>query len=190
MEEAVKEISFYDDYIRALRHVEDFLSDKQIRRKYMSTLPENLRPLFASYSTVHIDWRWAFLAKALTKLIPLIEVMKQNWDVNQILSSDSGKKLSNETVRNCEKALFRPFFAEIGEMLRLHGDVLQRSAHALEGCECHKVCRHTELLASYLGLEQDRGKTTGPNLPEPSVPAVSTQKKLKFPMSSNPVASR
>ena len=112
-----------DDYIDHLRDAENFLSNRQLRRKFMSLLPEPLRHLFQHYSTVHIDWKWEFL---------------DNYNTEQLLAKASGEKANNETVTKCGATMQKPFFAEFSEMIRMHGKCIEEVAHTL-GRFCHKV---------------------------------------------------
>ena len=153
LETSVKDMDVYEDWITHLRHVETFLSDKKLRRKFQSTLPPEFQPLFKSYATVHIDWRWEMLSKALDVLIPLLPVMISHWNEDLLLSSDSGKRLKSEDTKNCGKALKRPYFAELSELVRLHGKILDEGAHALEGCRCHKVHTGSNRRGLGTGLE-------------------------------------
>ena len=142
LEEAIKQMDGYHDYITHLNYIETLLSDKMLRRKFQSILPLPLRDLFKAYSTVHIDWRWEMLSKALVVLIPLLSILQQHFDVEKMKATDNkGRRVSTEKIANCAKALRVPFIAEFSEMIRCVGHILEEFAHKLEGCLCHKVGR-------------------------------------------------
>ena len=45
------------------------------------------RSLFDHYSTVHVNWEWEFLTRALQPLIPLLKHVGQYFDVQTMLGS-------------------------------------------------------------------------------------------------------
>ena len=78
LQHGVEKLALYKNFLKHLRAVEAFLSDKSLRRLYMATClaehPE--KDKLRNYSTVHIDWRWEMLSKALHRLfspLPLLE---------------------------------------------------------------------------------------------------------------------
>ena len=59
------------DFMNHLRALESFLSDRQLRRTFLRSclVDQPCFDSFTNYSTIHINWRWAFLSKALDKLV-------------------------------------------------------------------------------------------------------------------------
>ena len=79
VKEGIEAMENHKDYLDKLRCVEGFLSDRALRRAYQARCEfESVkeRDTFTHYSTVHIDWRWEFLSKALNRLVPLIRCMQ------------------------------------------------------------------------------------------------------------------
>ena len=54
------------------------------------------------------------------------------------MKSDDGK-IDPVVAREAHAALRLPCFLEFCEMARSLGNVLERTAHRLEGCECHRA---------------------------------------------------
>ena len=139
LQEAIEGMDGHKDFIHKLRAVEDFLSDKSLRRAFQARClrPEDVR-LFEWYSTVHIDWKWEFLSKALDKLVVLIRIMIRDFDAKKI--SGAGKQSVTESNKtNLCAAVFadEPHFPEMCELLRVLGVVIEKHAHKLESCWCH-----------------------------------------------------
>ena len=139
LEHSVKKIPLYAEFVVKLRAVEDFLSDKSLRRLFVATcvpvMEEKL--LFSHYSVVHIDWRWEFLSIALTKLVVLMPVLRQRLHVDAMVRSEAGS-IKPTVVEAARKTLDTPGFVEFCEMLLANGNILETFAHRLEGCECHR----------------------------------------------------
>ena len=142
LQECVEEMECYDEFLDSLRDIQTFLIDPKLRRKFLALcLPAEYawaRKLFGSYSATHIDWRWEMLSKVLFKMVPMLDLLARFWDLEKMLSTDaSGEKLSSQAINNCSAALKKPFFAELSEMVRVHGAAIETFASRLEGCHCH-----------------------------------------------------
>lgn len=139
LQHGVERLSVGKRFIHQLRSIERFLSDKSLRRLFMATciLPSE-RHLFAAYSTVHIDWRWEMLSIALNQLIPKLRLMVLRWDRNKLRNAGD-EKIDTNSIRDCDEALRTPFFLEFCVMIQTKGGTLERYAHRLEGCECHRA---------------------------------------------------
>lgn len=141
LKEAFGELKSTDSFICRLRDIERFLSDKGLRTAFMEKCMQDVskRHLFVNYSTTHIDWRWEFLGKVLSQLIPLLEHLKGGFNESVLLSSASGDKISNATVSACGDALRKEDGFECRcELFRVIGGVLETYAHKLESCHCHE----------------------------------------------------
>ena len=141
LQHAVEALPTYRHWLNRLRSVERFLPDKSIRRLFMATCmeghPEQQR--LKSYSTVHIDWRWEMLSRALDQLIPIAHLLRERFDLNKLLSKvEDGTKVDAEILREAHSALQIQHFLQCCEMVRSVWHVLERAAHRLEGCECHR----------------------------------------------------
>ena len=92
LQHAVEVLPVHRHFITRLKALEQFLADKQLRRFYVATcLQGHARvAMFKQYSTVHIDWRWEVLNKALDQLIPLFNAMKGTVNSQDITMSDGG----------------------------------------------------------------------------------------------------
>ena len=74
------------DFTQKLRSVEDFMSDKSLRKAFQAHCLTSMsdKDAFTHYNTVHIDWKWEFLRKALSKLVPLIRTLSDTFDTAKI----------------------------------------------------------------------------------------------------------
>ena len=76
------------------------------------------------------------MCKALKQLIPLFELLKDRFDLSRMKASDDSK-VDVSMLNEVDKVLNIPYFLELSEMVRVVGTILERTAHRLEGCECH-----------------------------------------------------
>ena len=81
----VEKLENHGFFMNSLRGMERFLSDKSLRRLFVARCLGGWEHpdawMFASYSTVHIDWRWEMLEVAFKKLIPLMKTLVANFSV-------------------------------------------------------------------------------------------------------------
>ena len=126
LEEGVKDMPIYKDYIDLLRIFQNMLSQRPLREKFQESCIKGKAcySLFNSYQTVHIDWRWEFLSKALDHLIPLIVYLRAHFDPQKMLAGDTGM-LKCALIKQVHDALQRPCFDEMSEMLRVAGKPLR-----------------------------------------------------------------
>ena len=139
LKEAVESVPGWADYMSELRTVQEFLSDKSLRGSFQfHCCPPDMRHLFDSYSTTHIDWKWEMLGKALTKLVPLIQPLARFIDTARILNT--GRVLTAGHLVQLVEHIFKnePAFAEVSELLRVMGAVVEHYAKQLETCWCHE----------------------------------------------------
>ena len=93
--------------------------------------------VLANYSTVHIDWRWEMLSRALNKLVPIFEVLLEKFDLQKFLQNEDGK-VDVQTAKLAHAAINTPDYVSFCEMVRSAGVIIDRAGHRLEGCECHR----------------------------------------------------
>ena len=138
LEEAVMSLESAHIFMEQLRSLERFLSNRELRAKFQaSCLAEaDCKSRFNHYPTVHVEWRWEFLSKALDDLGPLFPLMQQHFDLAKILQSDAGVLHRND-VDEVNKVLQSETFLAYAEMLRVHGKAVEHSAKGLETCWCH-----------------------------------------------------
>jgi hypothetical protein len=139
LETAVKGLDLASRFMDCMLILQTFMSNKQLRRKFQTSClgvghPDRSR--FDAYSTVHIDWRWEFLSRALDTLVPLYETLQRFFDKAKMLTGETGM-LTISVVASLAQVLATPNIVEFGEMLRVVGKVLEKCAHKLEGCWCH-----------------------------------------------------
>ena len=139
LEEAVKGLSVSKAFLDHLRALQQFLSDKQLRRTFQASCLAG-KPCFGKFSkyrTVHIDWRWEFLSKALDHFIPHVSRFEAEL---QCRPDPCSRKRSLE--KHCcwrgRKSFGGSVFLEVCEMLRMAGKAIEGVAHKLEGCWCHE----------------------------------------------------
>ena len=72
LQNGVEKIPQNKKWIKRLKALERFLSDKSLRRLFMAQCFKDSEDeqLFTHYSSVEIDWRWEALEKALDRLLP------------------------------------------------------------------------------------------------------------------------
>ena len=135
LQAGVTNLTFAKQWLEYLGVLRQFLSNKQLRWIFQYSCLTGT-PAFAKfnhYATVHIDWRWEFLSKALCRLLPLYGDLKQYWDEAKVMQGESG--MSNmAALKNVTQVLAVPDIEEFGEMLRVQGKTLEHMAHKLEGC--------------------------------------------------------
>ena len=127
--------------MNSLRGMERFLSDKSLRRLFVARCLGGWEHpdawMFASYSTVHIDWRWEMLELAFKKLIPLMKTLVANFSVEKLSTKTDDGKFDAQTIKDANRFISMQFVLPFSEMVRAMGEIINRSAHRLEACECH-----------------------------------------------------
>ena len=139
LESAVAQLPVAKQFLEHLKVLESFLSNRTLRAKFQASCVQG-QPCcasFSSYATVHIEWRWEFLSLALDKLVPLFSDMQQHFSASKMLASESGI-LQSKVIKQVEVVLATPCFVEFAELLRVTGKTIERTAHKLEGCLCHR----------------------------------------------------
>ena len=142
LQEALSSLPSTTEYIEKLRAVESFLSNKQLRQAFQWRCIGNpgVRAQFDNYSTVHIDWKWNFLEKALTKLVPLISVMEKHFDIQKLSgAATAGEQLKDVCLTSVDVTLTSdPCFGTRSELFRSMGFIVNKYASKLETCFCHE----------------------------------------------------
>ena len=79
------------DFLDQARHVENFLSAKFMRRTFHARCLHDAaeRQLLNDFSTVHLNWKWEFLTRALKPLVPLLPTMINRFDTTLLLEASS-----------------------------------------------------------------------------------------------------
>ena len=120
LETSVKKLEMAAKFFNALRAIESFLSNRQLRRKFqvscLSTAPPGVSQKFDGYGTVHIDWRCEFLSLALDKLVPLFELLRTSWDEDAVAQGESGD-LKRTVIKEMTNAVRMHNFLVFAEML-------------------------------------------------------------------------
>ena len=138
LESSIKKLRGHEHWLNRLKSIERFLCDKSMRRLFRLLFGQDDPEFLKSYSTVHIDWRWEMLSKALDQLLPILRKLRERFDLDRFLRSEDGAKVDANVVREAHVAINSTHFPELSEMMRLHGKILEKYAHRLEGCECHR----------------------------------------------------
>ena len=137
LENSITKLPNHHSFMTRLKHLENFLADRSLRRLFMNACVEPvLHKEFEHYSTVHISWRWEVLVKALDHLIPRFQLMKERFNVEKIERQPDGK-VDSQLVKEAHATLSSELFIEFCVLVRSSGSILQRYAHALGGCQCH-----------------------------------------------------
>ena len=110
LEKCCKRSKLYKNFIDILIILQTFYCDKGLLRKFKATCfegYEQLVSMFDNIPTVHIDWRWESLCKALDQNIPLFPVLKARFRKDKLEARDGSGMLSNSTVKSLDKTLKR-----------------------------------------------------------------------------------
>jgi hypothetical protein len=76
------------------------------------------------------------LGKVLAQLLPLLPILMLDFDPAKMAAGN--KEDDAKVIRAAGETLSQPFFLEFSHMVYQRGLVLERIAHRLEGCECHR----------------------------------------------------
>ena len=127
------------EYIECLAMIEAFLSDKELRNRFVAfcCMDELEQRWFKTHPTIHIDWKWEFLAHALRELKPRLQILIDRFDVQKMLSGDSGK-LSSQVVIACVVVLKLLRLVVKTELLLVVCELFQYYVGKLECCHCHE----------------------------------------------------
>ena len=153
LREAVESMDGCKDFLDQLRHVEDFLSAKFMRRAFQARCFYDAaeRKLFNYFSTVHINWKWEFLTRALKPLVPLLPTMTKRFDTTLLLEASSNVTEKGTIMTVGAILANNPSFAAICELVRIVAAVVEKYAGKLEGCWCHE-----EVWAQKTGYKRKR----------------------------------
>ena len=138
LESSIKKLKGYEHWLNRLRSLERFLCDKSMRRRFRKLFCQDDPNFLKAYSTVHIDWRWEMLSKALDQLLPIFEQLRARFDLATFLEAEDAGSVDPVMVREAHAALNSEHFFELTALMAEHGKILERFAHRLEGCECHR----------------------------------------------------
>ena len=141
MEKCCNKSKLYKNFIDISTILQAFYCDKGLLRKFKATCFEDCKDLvsmFDNIPTVHIDWRWESLCTALDLNIPLLPVLKAQFDKDKLESRDGSSMLTNSTAKSPDKIFKEEVnFVPVAEMMRIYGKITEKYAGLLEICDCH-----------------------------------------------------
>ena len=93
------------EFLVSLRAMEAFFSSKTLRDAFIATCCVTLeeRELFQHYSTVHVDWKWEFMSRALNRLVPLLRIFVHRFDARIIMNQATGIMVHARYGHDCAK---------------------------------------------------------------------------------------
>ena len=137
LETSVKKNRLYDDVFDNLQTYLAFRTDKMLVNKFVAhCCPPGCT--FKSRAATHIDWKWEFMSKAMDGIGDELDFVRKNFDVDKMLTSDSGSKLCNQTVKLMRGVLDSDTFEPGQELFLTMGHVIEEAAGELETCDCHR----------------------------------------------------
>jgi hypothetical protein len=138
LSEACKNASISTSFFDNLRTLSNFLSDQQLRRKFVvSCVGEHADAAqLKSFPRVHIDWRWEFLCAAIDSVMRVHSILRTKFDVRKVEETQGGVN-SRPLIKEVRAALDDDTFPCVAEVFRTLGAVVERCAKRLEGCHCH-----------------------------------------------------
>ena len=91
LQEAILSIPSSSEFLEHLRIIESFFCNKELRSAFQHQCFRSYeeRKLSDAYSTVHIDWKWEFLSRALDKLVPLLSLVALRFTIESMTASGS-----------------------------------------------------------------------------------------------------
>jgi len=120
-----------------------FASDTQLMRKLRATCCGDdpaTQAAFKTKATVHIDWRWESMCRALDIVVPMYKPLLVSFNKDTLLKTESEKSiLTSSKVKNCDEALRTPNVEIMAEGYRTIGKVIAKYAGELEICDCHRT---------------------------------------------------
>lgn len=142
LENSVKKMPNQKHFLNRLNGMERFTSSRALRRLFvMECLGGEGHPdaaSFRSYAAVHVDWRWECLEKAFDRLLPLLPIFVRNFNADKLrLAGKDDGNVDANAIRDAEEFLKIEHVEAFCEMLKVQGHIVNRTAHRLEGCECH-----------------------------------------------------
>ncbi len=140
LKEALESLPITVNYLQHLRAIQNFLSDKSLRRAIQARCVTNaaVRPVFDAYSTVHIDRKWEFLTKALNKLVPLLPHFIKWFDASKLQDKVEGGMEAGQTAAVHRILSSEPFLAETYELFRIMTNIADAFAGKLGTCWWHE----------------------------------------------------
>lgn len=140
LENCCKKNALYKKFLDHLRIYLSFMTDSILIRKFKSVCFDSAAESagIQKHAAQHCDWKWEFLSDALDKSMPQYPLVKRRFDVDKLLSSDSGTKLSNMTVRLMADVLEQDILPPVAEAYRIKGKSIERTAKKLSMCDCHQ----------------------------------------------------
>ena len=139
LQNSIQKLVGGDMFIKKLRTLQTFLADKSLRRLFIALIlndhPDRFR--FYNYSSVSIDWRWETLSTALEHLCPLLDLLKQHFDLEKMMTNKEGKSEARLLQGVSDILRGEHNLPELSNVVLLVGKQLELCAHRLEGCECH-----------------------------------------------------
>ena len=139
LELACKRSPFYSAFQDDIRTVISFLTDRMLVAKYKATcLQPHEQDAFHGQALTHVDWKWEFLSRCLDETLPKMASMRAKFDLNKMLSSDSGSPLGSNVVKQFDVVLKSETFEPAAEMFLMVGHIVEQTAQDLETCDCHR----------------------------------------------------
>lgn len=139
LESACKSVIFAATFFVDLRAITNFLSNKQLRRKFQACCMSGKagRHEFNSFPRTHVDWRWEFLGPALTNVLRLLPYMVLHFDLQRMLAAETGQGESIFITEVARVLAIATIFTCRCRMFLVVAVVLEHYASKLEGCLCH-----------------------------------------------------
>ena len=139
LEEACKQLAIAETFFKALQSICRFLGGVDLRREFqISCADDACRSKFNHCPRHHIDWRWEFLSRAIVDVLRLWPDLVRCWSLSAMQASEAGK-LSAEILKDLDAIVKDPWWLiGVGLMFCAMGCVVDKFAHKLEGCHCHK----------------------------------------------------
>lgn len=140
LHEAILSIPSSSEFLEHLWIIESFFCNKELRSAFQHQCLRSYekRKLFDACSTVHIDWTWEFLSRALDKLVPLLSLFALRCTIESMTASDSSLLKTSLTTTVAAIFAAEPFFAVWAELYRTLGHRVEHYAKQLETCWCHE----------------------------------------------------
>ena len=140
LQDGIQSIVESKAFLDQLRVVEAFLSNIALRTAFaFQCLGPEDRSAFLHYSTTHIDWKWEFLSKALTKLTVVLRLFFRFFDVAKIQGA-ANETVKDTVVKPVAKIIAsEPYFPIFCELYLAVGLCIDKYAKKLETCWCHEA---------------------------------------------------
>jgi len=139
LEEACKKIEISSTFFAALTSIIGLFGEPDLRRKFQNDCCRTAaeRAEFNVGGRHHVDWRWEFMGPAIAWVLDHWDTIRACWDRDKMSFSESGS-LKRAVILEVDTIIKEyPQFELHGEMFKAAGELFERWAGSLEGCECH-----------------------------------------------------